>query len=122
MISSESIIPINNGFVSVDRLEVNQSIHGKKGLTRLTLVHTHKHYGTIVETTHFSIVVSSGQLFITPKGNKKTSELKVGELILTSDDWKPITKIESPQQIYEFYHLVTDDGTYRANGFCLTNK
>lgn len=122
MVSSDTVIPINNGFYTVDKLNAKQHIYGAEGLTFLERIEYSREYGIIVGTDHFEITVSPEQYFLTADGPVKASEIKIGHLLMTDADYSEVTSVSNTEQIYDMFFLATKDGTFQANGFYLTNN
>lgn len=122
MVSADTVIPINNGFYTVDKLNTKQFVHGADGLTFLERIDYGREYGLIVITDHFEVTVDGKQNFITPEGPKRADKLFAGDEILTSNGFEPVLSVGNTEEIYDMFYVSTQDGTFQANGFYLTNN
>lgn len=122
MVSGDSVIPINGGFYTVDKLNPKQKIHGSVGLTFLHRIEYCREYGVVVSTDYFEVTVSPEQLFITDSGPIRAKHLRIGDEIYTSNGYEPVVELSNTEEIYDMFLLATEDGTFQANGFYLTNN
>lgn len=122
MVAKDTVIPINNGFYTVDKLNPKQDIYGADGLTFLSRIDYAREYGIIVITDHFEVTVSADQHFITESGPKAASKLVAGDEIYTSNGYEPVSSVSNTEEIYDMFYVATQDGTFQANGFYLTNN
>lgn len=121
MIAADTVIPIANGFYTVDKINSNQPIHGAEGMTFLTRIDYGREYGIIICTSHFEVIVTEDQMFITESGPKSAGELIPGDMLLTSNGYEIVMSISNTEEIYDMFFISTEDGTFQANGFYLTN-
>lgn len=117
MIEKESVIPVHNGFYTANKVRPSQDIYGKDGLTYLSRIEQAQGIAILIETKHYSIIVSPQQSFITDSGTLRAEELTSQE-VLTDDGYEKI-QITILDGTHELYNLVTQDGTFKANGFIL---
>lgn len=122
MVAKDTVIPINNGFYTVDKLNPKQDVHGVDGLTFLNRIDYAREYGIIIITDHFEITVSADQHFITAEGPKAAGKLVAGDEIYTSNGYEPVSSVSNTEEIYDMFYVATQDGTFQANGFYLTNN
>lgn len=122
MVGKDTVIPIKNGFYTVDKLNTNQNVYGAEGLTFLSRIDYAREYGIVIITDHFEVVVSADQAFITEFGPKNASKLVAGDEILTSNGYEPVLSVGNTEEIYDMFYVATEDGTFQANGFYLTNN
>lgn len=122
MVAGDTVIPINNGFYTVDKLNSKQRIYGVEGLTFLSRIDYGRDYGIIVTTEHFEVTVTGDQMFFTEEGMKAAGKLTVNDEILTSAGYESVVSVTNTEEIYDMFYLATEDGTFQANGFYLTNN
>lgn len=122
MVANDTVIPIKNGFYTVDKLNPKQEVYGVEGLTFLGRIDYRRDYGIIVTTEHFSVTVTGTQAFLTMDGPKEARHLSIGDEILTSNGFEEVADISNTEEIYDMFFLATEDGTFQANGFYLTNN
>lgn len=122
MVSSDTVIPIKNGFYTVDKLNARQNVLGVDGPTFLGRIDYSREYGVIVTTAYFEITVTEDQAFLTDAGPKEASSLSAGDEILTSNGYEPVLRVSNTEEIYDMFYLMTRDGTFQANGFYLSNN
>ena len=122
MVASDTVIPIIGGFYTVDKLNSRQKIHGAEGLTFLSRVDYRREYGVIVTTEYFEVTVTPEQCFVTDEGPKRADKMSPGDSILTSQGYDTVTSVSNTEEIYDMFFLATEDGTFQANGFYLTNN
>lgn len=122
MVAKETVIPIKNGFYTVEKLNEKQHIYGKDGLTFLERITYTRDYGILVRTAHYEILVSQDQYFLTPDGFTSATDLREGDLVLTDDNYAMVVGVENTEEIMDMFYLSTEDGTFKANGFYLTNN
>lgn len=122
MVARETVIPIKNGFYTVEKLNEKQDIYGKDGLTFLERITYTRDYGILVRTAHYEILVSRDQYFLTPDGFTSATDLREGDLVLTDDNYAMVVGVENTEEIMDMFYLSTEDGTFKANGFYLTNN
>lgn len=120
MIANDSVVPVKNGFYTVDRLNSKQLIYGKNGLTFLERVEYNRGLGILVETKYNSIIVSPHQKFVTEQGIVTASELTTEDYLLTSDDeYEQLVNKIHLKDVFDMFRPVTRDSTFKANGFVL---
>jgi hypothetical protein len=122
VVAKETVIPIKNGFYTVEKLNERQFIHGEGGLTFLERITYSREYGILVATDHYEILVSRDQYFMTPDGMVSATDLREGDLVLTDDNYKEVRKVENTEEIMDMFYLMTANKTFKANGFYLTNN
>ena len=122
MVAKETVIPIKNGFYTVEKLNERQDIYGKDGLTFLERITYTRDYGILVRTAHYEILVSRDQYFMSPDGFISATDLREGDLVLTDDNYSVVVGVENTEEIMDMFYLATEDGTFKANGFNLTNN
>lgn len=122
MVAGDTVIPIKNGFYTVDKLNAKQDVHGAEGLTFLHRIDYAREYGIIVLTDYFEIIVSADQLFLTYSGPKMARSLMAGDEVLTSNGYEPVLSVNNTEEIYDMFYLATGDGTFQANGFYLSSN
>jgi len=118
MIEKESVIPVHNGFYTANKVNPRQDIFGKNGLTYLTRIDQKQGIAILIETKHYSIIASPQQSFFTNTGTLRAEELTAGTQVLTDDGYEKIN-ITVLDGTHELYNLITEDGTFKANGFVL---
>ena len=120
MIANDSVVPVKNGFYTVDRLNSKQLIYGKNGLTFLERVEYNRGLGILVETKYNSIIVTPNQKFLTDNGIITASELSTEDYLLTSDDeYEQLVNKIHLKDVFDMFRPVTRDSTFKANGFVL---
>lgn len=122
MVAKETVIPIKNGFYTIEKLNEKQYIYGADGLTFLERITYTRDYGILVRTAHYEILVSRDQYFLTPEGFISATSLREGDLVLTDDNYSMVVEVENTEEIMDMFYLSTEDGTFKANGFYLTNN
>lgn len=122
MVARDTVIPIANGFYTIEKLNAKQKIHGAEGLTFLHRIDYAREYGIIVITDYFEVTASGDQMFITDSGPKMARKLVAGDEVLTSNGYEPVLSVGNTEEIYDMFLLATEDGTFQANGFYLTNN
>lgn len=122
MVAKDTVIPIKNGFYTIDKLNPKQDVHGANGLTFLNRIDYAREYGIIVTTEHYEVIVSADQQFIEEFGPKMAGKLMAGDKILTSEGYESVVSVGNTEEIYDMFYVATEDGTFQANGFYLTNN
>lgn len=122
MVAKETVIPIKNGFYTVEKLNDKQHIYGVDGLTFLERITYTRDYGILVSTAHYEILVSRDQYFMTPQGFVSAIDLRPGDMVLTDDNYREVVRVENTEEMMDMFYLSTEDGTFKANGFYLSNN
>lgn len=121
MISINSVITLQNGFVTIDKLNTNQFINVyEQHYSWLNSINFNLCKGILIETKYFDIVVSENQKFLSYDGSPvKAKNLCLSDTIKTVSGFDFITKLELLEDFVEMASLKTDSGLFTANGFIL---
>ena len=120
MIEKETVVPIKNGFYEAGKINPHQPVYGRHGLVMLNQVSHRRDIAVLVETKHYSIIVSPQTRFYTSDGTIQANRLTGQEQVLTDDDYEALTNITVLDGIYDLFELETEDGSLKANGFYIT--
>lgn len=122
MVSSDTVITAQNGFFTADRINANQYVKGANGLTYLEQIKYSKGQGVLVETKHYSVIVSPHQKFFTTDGSIFGFQLfSEKPLVLTNDgEYEEVISL-TPTEVIDLLNIITRDGTFIANGLVLLN-
>lgn len=124
MISIDSVVALNNTFVTADKLDIPQLLKGIERLSKLTEVINKESSGYIVRTDSFDITVSPQTRFLTKRnGVTPVEELQINDRVATA------TGLESVISVVEFnieipmVSLVFDKffETFSSQGFFLVS-
>ena len=118
MISTRSVLALNNEFVTVDRLIPPQMMRGYSNPTMLLNVLPYLSYGILLETEYYNIITSPQQYFITPPKNATRAEdISIGEEVLTVYGFQPIKTKVFLNNKYKMCNIVTESGVFLSDGF-----
>ena len=116
MIDLNSVITLTNGYVTLDKLNQKQFISSaSEKNTWLDSIEYATMNGILVETKYYMIISSKDQLFSKDNTSIKCSDIRVGDLLDTSDGTDEVIDITDLNQPIEMAELETD-GTFIANG------
>ena len=121
MIEKESVIPVHNGFYTVDKVRPSQDTFGKDGLTYLKRIEQAQGIAILIQTKPYSIIVSPQQSVFTNSSTFRAEELSRDTEVLTDDGYQEVD-VTVLDGLHELYSLVTEDGTFKANGFILWSE
>lgn len=122
MISKDSVLATKDSFVVVDKINKAQWVRSFdcKTSTLLQKVIDGPSIGVLIETTHFSIIASPHQKFITSQTEyKNAGDLQVGEVVLTSLGWEQIVLTLNLASPMPMSGIFTASKGFVANSFVL---
>lgn len=120
MIDLNTVITLTNGYVTLDKLNPKQFIssQNEEKKTWLDSIEYGTMNGILVETKYYMIISSKDQLFSKDNTSIKCSDIRVGDLLDTSDGLDEVIDITNLNQPIEMAKLKTI-GTFIANGFTI---
>lgn len=124
MISTDAVVVLPNGFVTVERLNPNQRINCfGEYYSWLKKIDYSLRRGILINTKHFDIVCDGNQRFISDTGEViKAKDLTLCDHIRTINGLDFIVKLESIDEFIEMANLTTNSSLYIANGFILMSE
>jgi hypothetical protein len=125
MISSDSVIALDAGFVTANKVRLNELAKGFESSSRIeTVAGTKSDVLTLVSTKHFDILVTCGQLICRFEGDEtgiKASDLLSGSTVYTSNGIEIVTDAVTITEETDVFYFKTKSGVFIANGFYLIN-
>lgn len=122
MIKIDSVLALNNSFVTVERLLPEQVLMGVTP-TKLLKVLEDIDYGILVETDYYSIIVSPHQPFIvSPTEFMEAQNLQTGDKVLTVYGFQPITLILPLNRQFNMADIYTQSKLFLSEGFYLVHE
>lgn len=124
MISTEAVVVLPNGFVTVDRLNPNQPINTfEKYFAWLKSIDYSLRKGVLIKTKHFDIVADGNQKFLSDTGEAvKAKDLTLCDHVRTINGLDFIVRLEAMEEFIEMANLRTSSNLYIANGFILVSE
>lgn len=124
MISKNSVLALNNSFVTVERLIPPQILRGVSD-TPLLKIFKDIDSGILIETQYYSIVTSPHQQFIvSPTELMESRFLEKGDEVLTIYGFMPVTLslMLNGGVPMEMANIVTKSGIFLSEGFYLISE
>jgi hypothetical protein len=119
MINVNSVIALDNSFVTVSRLLPNQILMGVSP-TPLVKVLEDSSEGVLVETDSFSIITSPHQLFIiSPTEVREAKDLEFGDSVLTVYGFEPVKFAYGSSNVFRMANVITQSRFLLSEGFYL---
>lgn len=121
MVSTDSVIAIENGFCVAARLRVGQVVHSYTGMTKVVASMPTVFKPTLLATKSFDIITAPFQQILASSGWRAIGDLSVGEIVLTTVGPERIITISPLPFNCEMRIIDTENGCFQANGFHLVN-
>lgn len=120
MISVDSVVALNNNFVTIDRLTGNQMLKGVSDSSPLLKIMEGMSEAYLLETKYFQIIASPHQHFIVnPTMTLPAEELRKGDTILTIYGFQPLDLVIHLQQEVLMADLIPQSRMFFSEGFIL---
>lgn len=125
MVSNDSVIALDAGFVTANKVRLNEFAKGFESSSRIeTTGGTKSDVLVAVSTKHFDILVTRDQLFCRFDGDEtgiEASDLLSGTALYTSNGDEIVTDAVTIVEETDVFYFKTKSGVFIANGFYLLN-